>query len=91
MLSRFRYKFKIKLPASIQVEEYDDKLRFIGSKDDIYELPAGAWDIMASKFMDVLEGYDDNPFDFNDTHKLVDYLNMVEDKKLTTLFKTPNE
>lgn len=30
------------------------------------ELPDHAWGIMSSKFYDVWEGYDENPFDFND-------------------------
>jgi len=30
------------------------------------ELPGHAWNIMASKFQDALEGFDTNPFYFND-------------------------
>lgn len=30
------------------------------------ELPDHAWNIMASKFQDVIEGFDENPFDFNE-------------------------
>jgi hypothetical protein len=29
-------------------------------------LPADAWNIMASKFMEVAYGLEDSPFDFND-------------------------
>lgn len=30
------------------------------------EMPQQAWGILASKFQDVVEGFEENPFDFND-------------------------
>ena len=36
------------------------------NKEFWVELPDHAWNIMASKFQDVVEQFDDNPFDFND-------------------------
>ncbi len=35
-------------------------------KEHWIELPPDAWNILASKFLDVVDGYEDNPFDFND-------------------------
>lgn len=35
-------------------------------KENWIELPDHAWGIMASKFIEVPCGYEDNPFDFND-------------------------
>ena len=101
------YSLKIKIPSTISVTYYPDKVRFKGDKaaianlaeeirqvsklkngqlskldkltlkvsDEItldsykpfwVELPNHAWNIMASKFQDVVEGFEDNPFDFND-------------------------
>lgn len=36
------------------------------NKSNWIELPNHAWGIMSSKFYDVWEGYEDNPFDFSD-------------------------
>ncbi len=35
-------------------------------KENWIELPNHAWEIMISKFNEVIDGYEDNPFDFND-------------------------
>ena len=102
-----KYKDEIKIPKGVKTEWFADKVRFIGTKNDLYdflrefrklkefkdgslvklnsltlkvseyitedrnkkhwiELPDHAWGIMSSKFYDVWEGYDENPFDFND-------------------------
>jgi len=102
-----KYKDEIKIPKEVKTEWFADKVRFIGTKNDLYdflrefrklrefkdgslvkldsltlkvseyitedrnkkhwiELPDHAWGIMSSKFYDVWEGYDENPFDFND-------------------------
>lgn len=108
-----KYKDEIKIPEGVRVEWFDSKVRFLGSRNELYnflrefrklqklkngslvkldsltlkvsdyvtedrnkkhwiELPDHAWGIMSSKFYDAWEGYDENPFDFNDcayTHK----------------------
>ena len=101
-----KYKYEIKIPKGVKTEWFANKLRFIGSKNDLcdflrefrklkefndgslvklnsltlkvseyitedrnkkhwIELPDHAWGIMSSKFYNVWEGYDENPFDFN--------------------------
>ncbi len=55
---------KVKLgKLTLKVSDYitDDR-----NKENHIELPNHAWGIMSSKFYDVWEGYDENPFDFND-------------------------
>lgn len=102
-----KYKEEIEIPKGVKAEWFADKVRFIGTKQDLspfisefkklskyedgnlvklnsltlkvsnyvtedrnknywIELPDHAWGIMSSKFYDVCEGWDDNPFDFND-------------------------
>jgi hypothetical protein len=102
-----KYKFEITIPKGIKEEWFSNKIRFIGSKNEIsslsrefkklkdlrdgekvklgkitlkvsnyitedrneknyVELPNHAWGIMSSKFYDVWEGFEENPFDFND-------------------------
>lgn len=55
---------KVKLgKLTLKVSNYITEDR---NKEKHIELPNHAWGIMSSKFYDVWEGYDDNPFDFND-------------------------
>ncbi|HBS11303.1 MAG TPA: hypothetical protein DEO36_01995 [Flavobacteriaceae bacterium] len=55
---------KVKLgKLTLKVSDYITSDR---KKTNWIELPNHAWGIMSSKFYDVWEGYDDNPFDFND-------------------------
>jgi hypothetical protein len=55
---------KVKLSKlTLKVSDYITDER---NKENLIELPKHAWGIMACKFHDVLEGYDSNPFDFND-------------------------
>lgn len=102
-----KYKFEIRVPTGVRLEWFANKLRFIGTKEDLFdfvgefrklgglkngdlvkldqltlkvsdfhtpegrrenwvELPAAAWGILAGKFYDVWEGFEENPFDFND-------------------------
>lgn len=101
------FHLEIKVSASIEIVHMDDKVRFLGTKEDIskfakefyklkklndgqlckldkytlkvsdyitpdrekenwIELPNHAWGIMGSKFNEVANEYEDNPFDFND-------------------------
>ena len=39
---------------------------FFGMRSKSIEMPSDAWNILASKFYDVWEGFDENPFYFND-------------------------
>jgi len=107
LFNQNKSKFNILIPKGIQQEWFDDKVRFIGSKSELFsfieefrrlttlnngdcvklgkltlkvsdhltedrdkqnwvELPTHAWNIMASKFYDVLEAFENNPFDFNE-------------------------
>ena len=50
---------KLTLKVSDYITADQDKVNWI-------ELPDHAWNILASKFQDVVEGFDSNPFDFND-------------------------
>ena len=55
---------KVKLgKLTLKVSDYKTSDQ---KKPNWIELPNHAWGIMSSKFYDVWEGYDDNPFDFND-------------------------
>ena len=107
LFNRHKTKFEIVIPNRIQQEWFANKVRFVGTKDELFpfikefrrlseldngdkvklgkltlkvsdyitedrnknnwiELPNHAWNIMSSKFYDTWEGFDDNPFDFND-------------------------
>ena len=48
---------------TLKVSDYITEDR---NKENWIELPNHAWGILSSKFYDVWEGYDENPFDFND-------------------------
>jgi len=43
-----------------------DYITLDGVKENWIELPSRAWGVMGSKFYEVPNGYEDNPFDFND-------------------------
>lgn len=112
-----KYKFKIDLPNGMSSRIEDDKIRFIGTSNNLIdlaheirklnlmengdliklgevdlrvsdeitnfikgkkmiEMPRHAWNIFASKILEVVNGYEDSPFDFNDCGYLSPRLNF---------------